>query len=146
MIIKAVNDGLKDGDVSRVRQSLAMTAYMANAKAHEDFKDSVSYAEKEISDLYESDNGEAFTDDTSSENYIAIAKLLTKNFSKKKTEAILKIGESVFEKKVKSSEKLYYGNQDFFGKKSPKINLKVCVVVLALIVVTIVAIVKIFHR
>ena len=118
MIINAVNEGVKDGDVKRVRQSLAMTAYMANEKAHEDFRDSVSFAEKEISDLYETDNGEAIVREVSSDNYIAIAKMLTKNFSKKKTDTILEIGEKLFEKKVKVSSRPYDEDQDFFERKS----------------------------
>lgn len=117
MIINAVKNGLKDGDVNRVRQALAMTAYMANAKAHESFKDSIFYAEQELNDLYEVDNGAAVTNDDSPENYIAIANLLTKNFSKEKTEMILSIGEAIFEKKVTASEKAYDEEQDFFGKK-----------------------------
>ena len=118
MIINAVNECVKDGDVKRARKSLAMTAYMANEKAHENFRDSVSYAEKEFSDLFEEDNGDSIVGEVSSDNYIAIAKLLIENFSKAKTDTILEIGSKLFEKKEKVSSKLNEEDLDFFEEKS----------------------------
>lgn len=118
MIINAVNEGVKDGDVKRVRKSLAMTVYMANEKAHEDFQDSVSFAEGAFSNLYEEDNGDIIVGDISTENYITIANLLIKNFSKQKTDTILEIGSKLFGKKENVLSKHNYEDQDFFEKTS----------------------------
>jgi hypothetical protein len=146
MINEIIKEKVIDKNAARVRSLLASIAYMATADAHEEFKDSLKYAEEMLDDLYEDDDVATYEDDVTLENYIKVAKLLSDNFSKKKCDTILKMGRVLFEKKVIPSDNTFDDNEDFFVKKSPRITPVLCVATVAVIIVVIILLVKTIHH
>lgn len=148
MINKVVKDGIKDNNVASVRSSLAMLAYMANSESHEDFVDSIEYAEQRIAGLYEKDDNCNYSDDEISQNnYIKIAKLLIDNFSQKKCASLVKIGNKLFNNGLDSPKKLNVKNSNLSSNNLPQFDWKKYMpTIFIIIVVIILFIVKLFHR
>lgn len=92
-------------DVTATRTALTTIGYIADYDSFQDFKSSVEYASDSLDDLFEEDDDKNFDNSVSVDSYKSIIKQMMDNFSKKKYDAAIKIGSSVFKPQTTQNSK-----------------------------------------
>lgn len=87
---------VEEKDVEAVKSRLAGLAYFGDVDSFSEFKESAEYAQKNILDLFDEDDGKEFTRDFTLAGYKKVARLMRDNFSQKKYDAVIDIGMKVF--------------------------------------------------
>lgn len=95
-IDEKVKKWVEEKNVKAVKLMLTSLAYGGDAGSFGLFKDSAEYAFEKLGDIFDVDNGAAFTREKTLDNYIKVAELMLSNFSEKKYNAVIEIGLAVF--------------------------------------------------
>ena len=130
-------------DAEATRIALTTIAYIGDCDAIKNFKISTEYAKEHLEGLFQEDDGVQYEASGTIESYKNIIKLMMSNFSERKYEDAIKIGETLFYKEtaqagIETSESREEGNasETFFTliKKHP---LRTAIISIAVIVVLI---------
>lgn len=87
---------LNEKDREGVKEALSGLAYFGDADSFQEFKNSTEYAINNMNDLFDVDDGQNIDKDYSITGYKKVVKMMMKNFSEKKYEAVIDIGLEVF--------------------------------------------------
>jgi len=91
-----VKEYVEENDVRATRSALTGIGYIGGDLFFKSFKNSVDYAKNKLPDFYEKDDGISYDTSVSLNSYKNIIKLLMANFSKKKYDDAIRIGEKLF--------------------------------------------------
>lgn len=91
-----VKEYVEENDVRATRSALTSIGYIGGDLFFKSFKDSVDYAKNKLPDFYEKDDSVSYDTSISLNSYKNIIKLLMTNFSKKKYDDAIRIGEKLF--------------------------------------------------
>lgn len=87
---------VQEEDVEEIKSVLTGWGYFGDIDSFFEFKELVEYAQKNILNLFDEDDGKEFTKDFTLEGYRKVVRLMMDNFSQKKYDAVIDIGMKVF--------------------------------------------------